>query len=1667
MEAERIQKVKRLTALQKKFREDVFAASIQNTWIILKNKDSWTEEYLEFLIPTLLAQIELIPIRASKRPVEPIIISCTDDKREPHIEIQITEVDKESSPEEDIPIPTSALYNYIRAVVQLGLDPEQAIEAVIKIITPYFPENIRSEIIDNQLDRELKKIGLNTTDSSPEYKEESLFTEATASLYAELIQAEAGCSNQHTGLEENIQVSEELQYKEQKQAFKNQAEKRNEEEEFEGYYNKWEKLWLEDRTQEIEDIRRSESLEKEIYHSKLFDNSESEISLEGGEFFEEEGYLDLSKEKWSPTPSSYDPESESELDETKSGSEQGTSENYSEEPHANNEINKFFYNVPRTTVKMAHFMCTLSPPEFKPNKGKNFVSFVEDYERYRVIAEISNEDAIFHVKNSLKGDAATYFDLIWRENKNITFDDMMRKLATIFSPESGNPKVLKKLQRKLYNTKKKKGESLRKYMNKLKNQVKNVEITKDIKEVILSQLLENSPQEIFPQMKELVDRNEVSPMTYISTALSVADGMPKEKKIKKEIMGDSSGDSDSESTSEDTSSSSSESTDDEQEKKKKKKKNNKKHLSKKNNEEKSKEQNKTLQELLEQHKKMMKGSEGTQDGELDSMKKTLDELSGQFKTLTLNFMKESKKKGPPNPQGQGSSEDQSGQWQRNPGQTSNSTQQTQGYYSRGRGNRGFRGRGRGFRGGRGGYNYAQGQNFGDASYFQTESYGMAGNPRGGFHQNEGRGHNQGYYVHMSQPHPYFQEGATSNMPRSAQPMRPAGMEDSHKKNEMTKTLHHMHSNQKHPNNTNYEGTVNICSCDIAPADLQMMQREEWYKHFVTLSDPRMTFLMTVEIDGISQEGVVDSRAQLSILNKNLAWGKNIRPHMMYVNHPKDGPRRALGLCLANIKLQEGVEKVCGFLVADIDFPFILGEDLINEFGIILDYGTSKEKPAKTQNKIPQGEVQKTMQKKDEILLMKTDKTFTESKALEEFRIQMTLEEKQKIQDNDIPRDQEELIDNHILKVDKVISDQSDYFIVEMQANGHIHQVTVDTAATRSLVSADIIPRSIIKGTKVRLLAANDMSMNIVGRCQLTLSDGEQNWPQEFLVHTQKSTPLRLLVGTDFCDTYKPILDFNSNTLTISSGESISVFPRVKLEEARGSDSIFAIMGDLLQNEEDLYSSHITIYTSGKEEIKPGEDAWVKFNFYPSRPEKPSLFSPKGLCDDKIMAWECIIDKHDTTLVLTNVSEETIVVPDQTKIGFIKSDQPYLYHIQEEKMGHLIQNLIAPPEMSRANRYKSYSMDAFQMGSHLTEEEKQELHSLLSYNSDIFDEPGDPLKVSTVLKVRLPLRDTAKVIYQHNYNLSLPQHAAATKVIQQMVTEDILEPALHSNYRIPFMLVEKGIDKDTGEKQYRLVLSAKKLNESLAKVNYSPPKIPHILAQLKGKDLFSSLDLSSSFHQLAVEERDRHILTIQHEGKLYRYKKLPQGLSISSQYLCYALTLALGSNLYKIANNYVDDTIVYSKGGIKPHLAALSRIFDAFRKANFGLNRKKCKFAFEVISFLGYLVSGDRYYPDPSRFRELEKLKMAKTKKEAKRIYGYFSYYRIFLREFSKLSKPILDATDQEKPFYWGPEQPLAVLKYFRSSAIRFNIFALFRRFYLEPVFIHKSGLKAVHVWQRG
>ncbi len=113
-----------------------------------------------------------------------------------------------------------------------------------------------------------------------------------------------------------------------------------------------------------------------------------------------------------------------------------------------------------------------------------------------------------------------------------------------------------------------------------------------------------------------------------------------------------------------------------------------------------------------------------------------------------------------------------------------------------------------------------------------------------------------------------------------------------------------------------------------------------------------------------------------------------------------------------------------------------------------------------------------------------------------------------------------------------------------------------------------------------------------------------------------------------------------------------------------------------------------------------------------------------------------------------------------------------------------------------------------------------------------------------------------------------------KELERLQKEGIIEPVQFADWAAPVVPVLKQ-DKKT----VRLCGDFKQtVNKASRLDKYPIPKIEDLLAQMTGGTSFTKLDLSQAYQQLVLEEQSREYVVINTHRGLFRYTRLPFGVS---------------------------------------------------------------------------------------------------------------------------------------------------------------------------------------------
>lgn len=163
-------------------------------------------------------------------------------------------------------------------------------------------------------------------------------------------------------------------------------------------------------------------------------------------------------------------------------------------------------------------------------------------------------------------------------------------------------------------------------------------------------------------------------------------------------------------------------------------------------------------------------------------------------------------------------------------------------------------------------------------------------------------------------------------------------------------------------------------------------------------------------------------------------------------------------------------------------------------------------------------------------------------------------------------------------------------------------------------------------------------------------------------------------------------------------------------------------------------------------------------------------------------------------------------------------------------------------------------------SHCDERESQAASLILKDYADMFHLDGDTLSYTDIVQHTIDLRPDSRPIFVKQYRIPEGQRAEMNRQINDLLANGIIEPST-SEWNFPLLLVPKKPNA-RGEKQQRLVVDFKRLNEITVPQIFPIPLIDELLEVLGSSKYFSTMDVKSAFHQILVRPEDRELLSFQ-------------------------------------------------------------------------------------------------------------------------------------------------------------------------------------------------------------
>ena len=298
----------------------------------------------------------------------------------------------------------------------------------------------------------------------------------------------------------------------------------------------------------------------------------------------------------------------------------------------------------------------------------------------------------------------------------------------------------------------------------------------------------------------------------------------------------------------------------------------------------------------------------------------------------------------------------------------------------------------------------------------------------------------------------------------------------------------------------------------------------------------------------------------------------------------------------------------------------------------------------------------------------------------------------------------------------------------------------------------------------------------------------------------------------------------------------------------------------------------------------------------------------------------------------------------------------------------------------------------------SEDDKNAAIEMIRRNANIFSKNDMDMGRTNLVKHHIELTDP--IPFKESYRRIPPQMYDEVKAhIQEMLD---LGAIRHSNspWSSAIVLVRK---KDG---RLRFGIDLRKLNNRTVKDAYSLPRIETLLDTFLGSTIFTTLDLKAGYWQVEMAEECK-AFTAFTCGPLgfYECETMPFGATNAPATFQRLMHNCLGDLNMTWCVVYLDDIIVFSDNP-KDHTVRLEAVFKKLATAGLKLKPSKCFFFKEEIDYLGHLVSGKGVATSPKKVEAITRWPVPQTVYDVRSFLGFVGYYRRFIRDYSKISKPI-------------------------------------------------------------
>jgi hypothetical protein len=220
--------------------------------------------------------------------------------------------------------------------------------------------------------------------------------------------------------------------------------------------------------------------------------------------------------------------------------------------------------------------------------------------------------------------------------------------------------------------------------------------------------------------------------------------------------------------------------------------------------------------------------------------------------------------------------------------------------------------------------------------------------------------------------------------------------------------------------------------------------------------------------------------------------------------------------------------------------------------------------------------------------------------------------------------------------------------------------------------------------------------------------------------------------------------------------------------------------------------------------------------------------------------------------------------------------------------------------------------------------------------------------------------------------------------------------------------------------YRMCINFRKVNKVTKKDHYPLSFIDQMLERLSKKTRFCFLDHYSGFPQIAVKKQDQEKTTFTYPYGTYAYRRMPFGLCNAPATFQRCMSAIFHGFYEEIVEVFMDNFSVYGTS-FDNGLHNLDKVLQRCEETNLVINWDKCHFMVNEGIVIGHKISERGIEVDRAKVEAIEKMPCPRDVKGIRSILGHACFYRKFIKDFSKISKPLTNILQKDVPFVFDDD----------------------------------------------